>query len=486
MLLIVHSLTLKNLYSYELETVYWNIKPFIFTNEYGEIDGIIPKIFEAGVRECANDTQYIGYISEIKSRSKFLELVRSNTSYGMKELANITRSKAFWIPVFTYEYNHEVAYLVNRSLMSFHLIKSDKIAVIVPRFVISLPIKIIRGVLGCQKIFVIAMLLCVLVGIIMWGVDHKRNKKFPGSFLPGIATGFWWSFISMATVGYGDVVPKTKIGKSGAIVWLFIGVMVGSVMTATMTQIVRTADDITIYGKEVAVLEDSYEYKVASNDYRAVVRSAKSYDDAIEMVRRGEVYATVINADVAAWYHDEIVTDDNPNPLRIAHLLSANLNVNCFLSTQLPREVKKFFQCMYNNSEEVYNIPKEQFDRPCHTQKLYIDSVGDLILRNMFVQIMLGILCILLLLGFVVEKLSTKGINKNNNQGMNKQSCWSGQEVWHEMDFIEKKSNVRDTKGNKVFRQTTCCESESHGLIQKKGYHQWHTEDNGFRRKTVS
>ena len=486
MLLIVHSLKLKILYSYELETVYWNIKPFIFTNKYGEIDGIIPKIFEAGVRECANDTQYIGYISEVKSRSKFLELVRSNTSYGMEELANITRSKAFWIPVFTYEYNHEVSYLVNRSLTSFHLLKSGKIAVIVPRFVISLPNKMIRGVLGCQKIFVIAVLLCFLVGIIMWGVDHKCNKKFPGSFLPGIATGFWWSFISMATVGYGDVVPKTKIGKSGAIVWLFIGVMVGSVITATMTQIVRT-DDITIYGKEVAVLEDSYEYKVASNDYRAIVKPAKSYDDAIEMVRRGEVYAAVINADVTAWYQDEIVTDDNPNPLRIAHLLSANLNVNCYLSTQLPREVKLFFQCMYNNSEEVYNIPKEQFEKPCHTQKLYIDRVGDLILRNLFVQTMLGILCLLLLLGFIVEKLCTKGINKSKNQGMNKKSYWPGQEVRHEIDFIEKESNVQDTERNKIFRKTiSWCESESHGLIQKKGYHQWHAEDSSFRRKTVS
>ena len=41
----------------------------------------------------------------------------------------------------------------------------------------------------------------------------------------------------------------------------FVGVMVGSVMTVTMTQIV--IDDIAIYGKKVDVLENSYEYKVA-------------------------------------------------------------------------------------------------------------------------------------------------------------------------------------------------------------------------------
>ena len=78
--------------------------------------------------------------------------------------------------------------------------------------------------------------------------------------------------------------------------------MVGSVMTATMTQIVITDDDVTIYGEKVKVLKNSYEYKVTSNDYRAIVKSAKSYDDAIEIARRGEVYAAIINADAAVWY----------------------------------------------------------------------------------------------------------------------------------------------------------------------------------------
>ena len=261
MLSIVHSLKWKNLYCYELETVYWNIKPFIFTSKYWEIDGIFPKIFEIAEQDCTNDTQNIVYISEVESRNRSLELVRCNTSYGIKELTSITRLKAFWIPVFTCEYNHEASCIANHALISFQLSKSDKIVVIVSRFVISLPNIMIRGFLGCQKIFVIAMLLCILLGILMWKIDHRYNKKLPGSFLPGIATGFWLSFISMTTVGYSDVIPKTKIDKMWSHCVVFVGVMVGSVMAVTMTQIV--IDDIAIYGKKVDVLENSYEYKVA-------------------------------------------------------------------------------------------------------------------------------------------------------------------------------------------------------------------------------
>lgn len=31
------------------------------------------------------------------------------------------------------------------------------------------------------------------------------------------------------------------------------------------------------------------------------MKSTKSYEDAIEMVRQGDVYAAIINVDIAAW-----------------------------------------------------------------------------------------------------------------------------------------------------------------------------------------
>ena len=64
----------------------------------------------------------------------------------------------------------------------------------------------------------------------------------------------------------------------------------------------------------------------------AIAKSAKTYDDAVEMVRQEEVF------DIVVWYQDENGTDDNPNPLQIAHFLSANLNF--YTSTQMLLELK--------------------------------------------------------------------------------------------------------------------------------------------------
>jgi len=61
----------------------------------------------------------------------------------------------------------------------------------------------------------------------------------------------------MTTVGYGDVVPSSPLGRTIALFWLFIGMMIGCVMTATMTDIVSGVSDLTVRGKVVAVLEDS-------------------------------------------------------------------------------------------------------------------------------------------------------------------------------------------------------------------------------------
>ena len=66
--------------------------------------------------------------------------------------------------------------------------------------------------------------------------------------------------------------------------------------------------DFSVYGERVAVLENSFEEKAASMDYRAQVVRAKSYDEAMELVRHGDVFAAMINADVAAWYQDEITS----------------------------------------------------------------------------------------------------------------------------------------------------------------------------------
>jgi len=76
----------------------------------------------------------------------------------------------------------------------------------------------------------------VIVGTMIWLVERKKNKAhFGGEVKKGIADGIWWSVVTMTTVGYGDKVPQSVVGRLIATVWIFCGVILVSVFIATMT-----------------------------------------------------------------------------------------------------------------------------------------------------------------------------------------------------------------------------------------------------------
>lgn len=409
-----------------LEAVYWEVKPFIFTNEDGELDGIVPKMFRSGQNYCNRNTNetktLIKFVSKVKSRKTFFNLLKPGSKYGHGDLRNVTKTKALWVPVVASSYGLDGEHLREQKLTSFQLMKSSKIAVIVPRYLISLPNKIVRGILSCQQIFIIALLLSTLFGMIMWLIERFTNDDFSKQFTLGAATGFYWGIVSMTTVGYGDVVPRSPLGRFLALFWLSIGILIGCVMTATMTDIVAGVADLSVYGKPVAVLENSMEEKVASKDHRAQVIPAESYEQALEFVRDGTAFAAMINADVAAWIQDEIQDDEQEVPLRIVELLPANIYVNCLISLEIEDAVKKIFKCMYIQRDEVYEHSIEEYRRYCHTQTLYIGSTKDLFRENLFLQLLLGTVCTMLFIGILFDvtsyllcKRPNLKANDNNN-----------------------------------------------------------------------
>jgi len=83
---------------------------------------------------------------------------------------------------------------------------------------------------------VVLFLLIILssFGTILWFVEKRKNKY---QFRPGIIglfDGLWWAAVTMTTVGYGDKAPKTQLGKTIAIIWMFTAVIIISSFTATI------------------------------------------------------------------------------------------------------------------------------------------------------------------------------------------------------------------------------------------------------------
>jgi voltage-gated potassium channel len=81
----------------------------------------------------------------------------------------------------------------------------------------------------------IAMLvLSFLAGILVWLIDRKD--------FPRLGDGLWWALVTLATVGYGDIVPHSAWGRVVGSVVIVMGVTFLSFLTATVTSYFVSAD----------------------------------------------------------------------------------------------------------------------------------------------------------------------------------------------------------------------------------------------------
>ena len=50
-----------------------------------------------------------------------------------------------------------------------------------------------------------------------------------------IGDALWWSFVTFTTVGYGDVLLKTQLGRTIAVLLMIIGIGIIGVITTSLT-----------------------------------------------------------------------------------------------------------------------------------------------------------------------------------------------------------------------------------------------------------
>jgi ABC-type amino acid transport substrate-binding protein len=89
-----------------------------------------------------------------------------------------------------------------------------------------------------SKTFLQTVLLLVTIilifGALLWWVEKRKNPEMFRPGWRGIMDGFWWSAVTMTTVGYGDKAPATGVGKFIATIWMFTAVIIVSGFTATI------------------------------------------------------------------------------------------------------------------------------------------------------------------------------------------------------------------------------------------------------------
>jgi ABC-type amino acid transport substrate-binding protein len=85
----------------------------------------------------------------------------------------------------------------------------------------------------------ILILFALVFGVLFWAAERQRNPPIEGPAGHGIRESFWWSVVTLSTVGYGDRVPVTHPGRIIAMVWMAVGFVLitvsAGVVTSTLT-----------------------------------------------------------------------------------------------------------------------------------------------------------------------------------------------------------------------------------------------------------
>ncbi|CAD5119950.1 DgyrCDS8531 [Dimorphilus gyrociliatus] len=115
-------------------------------------------------------------------------------------------------------------------------------------------------------LLVLIIISALYAGLLMWVLDCRCNpEQFPREFHSGMWEGFWWAFVTMTTVGYGDKAPMSVSARILGIIWILVGLVILSIFTAAMTSSLTDAgkDDKNLKDVDVAVVNGSHQYQLA-------------------------------------------------------------------------------------------------------------------------------------------------------------------------------------------------------------------------------
>jgi voltage-gated potassium channel len=102
-------------------------------------------------------------------------------------------------------------------------------------------------------------------------LDAERNA--PSSTIDNFGNAIWWAFVTLSTVGYGDVYPITGTGRAVAVMMMVVGVALLGLVSATLASslLVRLRGEEKSDQQVLLERIDALETKV--DDLTALLRS---------------------------------------------------------------------------------------------------------------------------------------------------------------------------------------------------------------------
>ena len=151
----------------------------------------------------------------------------------------------------------------------------------------------------------VVFLVVVLVSShLIWWLERRHNEDFGERYGRGIWDSFYWSVVTMSTVGYGDKVARRGGGRAFALLWIVFGTLLFAAFTASIASSLAVSElRGHVTGPEdlpsirVATVADSAgQSYLGSIGVGAVI--VDQIEDAYHLLDTGEVDAVVFDAPV--------------------------------------------------------------------------------------------------------------------------------------------------------------------------------------------
>jgi voltage-gated potassium channel len=146
-----------------------------------------------------------------------------------------------------------------------------------------------RTLFGCIVILAGAVL---LFASLLYAIEHKIQPDKFGT----IPQAMWWAIVTLGTVGYGDVVPITPLGKLVSVLTIIVGLAMIALPVAIISKAfadeVRRRDFVVTWGMLARVPLFSHLAATEISDIMHLLRSQTIEADEV-LVRRGDIASSM-------------------------------------------------------------------------------------------------------------------------------------------------------------------------------------------------
>jgi len=149
------------------------------------------------------------------------------------------------------------------------------------------------------EILLFLSIIILFFGFLAWIFERKHNKEQFGQGLKGLWESFWWSAVTMTTVGYGDKAPKSVGGRIVGLFWMFSAIVLIGVFTGTVASLL-TVDQLSLDINDLNDLKEARVLTIKSSTSEEYLKSKgietlteNDLKTALKRLNNGEVDALI-------------------------------------------------------------------------------------------------------------------------------------------------------------------------------------------------